>query len=129
MIPCIGRIFSFTSHKQNNFFIVPKLISKLRSSKKQIFIENKVSNWDTIVNNHNLCHLCVIERHGKTGEYAHGFIKNFNLKKGAVASSVGHDAHNVIVAGLNELDMKFAVNLIREYQGGVVIVKDEKLIS
>ena len=40
LLPCIGRIFSFTSHKQNNFFIVPKLISKLRSSKKQIFIEN-----------------------------------------------------------------------------------------
>ena len=81
------------------------------------------------MNKNNLCHLCVIDRHGKNGEYAHGFIKDFNLKEGAVASSVGHDAHNVIVAGLNELDMKFAVDLIREYQGGVVIVNNGKLIS
>ena len=71
----------------------------------------------------------MIERHGKNGEFAHGFIKNFNLKAGAIASSVGHDAHNIIVAGLNEQDMNFAVNLIKEYQGGIVIVNNGKLVS
>ena len=65
----------------------------------------------------------------KKWRFAHGFIKNFNLKNGAVASSVGHDAHNIIVAGLNEEDMKLAVELINEYQGGIVIVNNGKLIS
>jgi len=71
----------------------------------------------------------VIERHGKNGEYAHGFLKDFNLKQGAVASSVGHDAHNIIVAGLNEADMKIAVEVINDFQGGIVIVNNGKLIS
>ena len=70
-----------------------------------IKINQKPNSWDEVLSLHNLCHLCVIERHGKNGEFAHGFIKNFNLKEGAVASSVGHDAHNIIVAGLNEQDM------------------------
>ena len=51
------------------------------------------------------------------------------MKKGAVASSVGHDAHNIIVAGMNEQDMKFAVDFINYSQGGIVIVKNGKVKS
>ena len=97
--------------------------------KVNIPINNKIDSWNEVLKQHNLCHICVIERHGKNGEYAHGFIQNFNLKYGAIASSVGHDAHNVIVAGINENDMKFATDLIKEYQGGVVIVNNGTLIS
>jgi len=94
-----------------------------------ISVEHQINLWSEILSLYNLCHLCVIERYGKTGEYAHGFIKNFNLKAGAVASSIGHDAHNIIVAGINKEDMKFATELIKEYQGGVVIVNNGELIS
>ena len=94
-----------------------------------ITINNKIDTWNEVLKQHNLCHICVIERHGKNGEYAHGFIQDFNLKYGAIASSVGHDAHNVIVAGINENDMKLATDLIKEYQGGVVIVNNGTLIS
>ena len=94
-----------------------------------ITINTKIDSWNKVLKQHNLCHICVIERHGKNGEYAHGFIQNFNLKYGAIASSVGHDAHNVIVAGINENDMKFATDLIKKYQGGVVIVNNGRLIS
>ena len=97
--------------------------------RETVFIENQINSWSEILSLHDLCHICVIERHGKTGEYAHGFIKNFNLKEGAVASSVGHDAHNLIVAGMNKEDMKFAIDLIKEFKGGVVIVNNGKLIS
>ena len=97
--------------------------------RETVFIENKITSWSEILSLHDLCHICVIERHGKTGEYAHGFIKKFNLKEGAVASSVGHDAHNLIVAGMNKEDMKFAIDLIKEFKGGVVIVNNGKLIS
>ena len=94
-----------------------------------IEIKYKFNSWSEVLKLHNLCHLCVIERHGKNGEYAHGFLKNFNLSSGAVASSVGHDAHNIIVAGLNAEDMQFAVNRINETQGGIVIVDNQKLIA
>jgi adenine deaminase len=96
---------------------------------ERIFINSKINSWGDILNIHNLCHICVIERHNKNGEVSHGFIKNFNLKAGAIASSVGHDAHNLIVAGLNESDMKFATEVINDYQGGVVIVNKGKIIS
>lgn len=116
---------------KNNFNInvIKTQLPGIMTYQEVVKVENKISNWKDLNIKHNLCHLCVIERHGKNGEYAHGFLKDFNLKGGAVASSVGHDAHNVIVAGLNELDMKFAVDLIHKYQGGVVIVNNGKLIS
>ena len=97
--------------------------------KDQIQINEKHSDWSQILKSNNLCHLCVIERHNKKGDYAHGFLKDFNLSSGAVASSVGHDAHNIIVAGLNAEDMQFAVNRINETQGGIVIVDNQKLIA
>ena len=94
-----------------------------------IEINYRINNWLEVLKSNNLCHLCVIERHGKNGEYAHGFLKNFNLKNGAVASSVGHDAHNLIVAGLNVSDMHLAVDTIKNDQGGIVIVNEGKIIS
>ena len=97
--------------------------------KEQVQIKELVTDWSEVMKNHNLCHLCVIERHNISGDYAHGFLKDFNLKNGAVASSVGHDAHNIVVAGLNVEDMKFAVDRINETQGGIVIVQNKKLIA
>ena len=112
-----------------NINIIKTQLPGIMTFQDIIKVKNRLFNWSDIISEYNLCHLCVIERHGINGEFAHGFIKDFNLKEGAVASSVGHDAHNIIVAGLNELDMKFAVDLINEFQGGVVIVNNGKLIS
>ncbi len=99
------------------------------TTRETINVKEIITDWKTFLLDNNLCHLCVVERHGHNGEYAHGFLKNFNLKEGAVASSVGHDAHNVIVAGMNESDMKFALDKIRETQGGIVIVSNGTLIA
>tara|TARA_Y100000590_G_scaffold272013_1_gene305392 strand:+ start:673 stop:2481 length:1809 start_codon:yes stop_codon:yes gene_type:complete len=97
--------------------------------KEKIKIKNNFSNWSEILKIYNLCHISVIARHGINSKCSHGFIKNFNLNGGAVASSVGHDAHNIVVAGLNENDMKMAVELINKYQGGIVIIKNQKIIA
>ena len=123
--------FTPTIPRKNNFKInvIKTKLPGIVTIQELIEIHKKPNSWNEILSLHNLCHLCVIERHGKNGECGHGFIKNFNLTKGAVASSVGHDAHNIIVAGINEQDMKFAVDLINEYQGGMVIVNNGKLIS
>ncbi len=101
----------------------------IMTTRDTIKVTKTISDWKTFLLENGLCHLCVIERHGHNGEYAHGFLKNFNLKYGAVASSVGHDAHNVIVAGINENDMKFALDKINETQGGIVIVNNGSLVA
>jgi adenine deaminase len=70
-----------------------------------------------------------VERYGKTGSIGKGFIAGFNLKKGALASSVAHDNHNIIVMGTNLEDMALAVNRCAELQGGQVVVMDGEVKS
>ena len=77
----------------------------------------------------DLCFLTVIERHGKNGGVGYGLLKDFGLKSGAVASTVGHDAHNLVVAGTNEADMRVAVDALKKSQGGVCVVRDGKILA
>ena len=88
-----------------------------------------VESWQDHFAQHDLCFVTVIERHGKSGQVAHGFLKNFGLKTGAVASSVGHDAHNVILAGRSESDMELALATIKKLKGGVCIVRDGRVLA
>ena len=92
-------------------------------------IKHKIKNWSDLIKKHNLTHLTVIERHGKNNNISYGFIKDFNLKSGAVGSSVGHDAHNIIIAGTNAKDMKKVLYEIIKSQGCIVIVDKNKMIS
>jgi len=82
------------------------------------------NDWQTLFDRHGLCFVAVVERHGRSdGNVAHGLLSNFGLRNGAVASSVGHDSHNVIVAGTNEADMQAALKAIEAAQGGVCVVE------
>lgn len=63
----------------------------------------------------------VIERHGRNGNIGRGFVKGFGLKRGAIASSVGHDSHNITVIGATDEDMAVAVNRLIELRGGFVV--------
>jgi len=90
---------------------------------------SKGGTWSDLFAAHNLCFVSVIERHGKTGAVAHGLLKDFGLKSGAVGSSVGHDAHNIIIAGTNEADMQLALSTIKKLRGGVCVVRDGKIIA
>ncbi|RWC16410.1 MAG: adenine deaminase [Mesorhizobium sp.] len=88
------------------------------------------NDWQTHFDRHGLCFVTVVERHGKSvGNVAHGLLSNFALKRGAVASSVGHDSHNIIVAGVNEVDMQVALRALEEKQGGVCVVHDGKVTA
>jgi adenine deaminase len=66
--------------------------------------------------------LCVLERHGRAGTVGRGFVKGFGALAGALASSIGHDSHNLIVVGDNDGDMARAINRLIELQGGCVAV-------
>ncbi len=71
--------------------------------------------------------VAVIERHGKNGNHANGFVQGFGLKKGAIASTVGHDSHNICVVGVSEEDMALAANRLGEIKGGFVVVENGKV--
>ncbi|MGE5224149.1 MAG: adenine deaminase [Omnitrophica WOR_2 bacterium] len=81
-------------------------------------------SWEEHLRENDLCFLSVVERHKNTGRVGHALLQGFGLKSGAVASSVGHDAHNILVAGENEADMRLAVETIRTNRGGLVIVEN-----
>jgi adenine deaminase len=87
--------------------------------------------WDETLTSHGLTFVAVIERHGLSAgpNVAHGLLKDFGLRSGAVASSVGHDSHNLIVAGRNEADMRLAVETLIESQGGVCIVDGGEVVA
>jgi len=73
--------------------------------------------------------LAVIERHLASGNTGLGFVKGFGLKRGALASSVAHDSHNIIVVGTNDLDMMTAAVEIVKLQGGLVAAADGSVLE
>ncbi|MCB8823014.1 adenine deaminase [Microvirga rosea] len=68
--------------------------------------------------------VAVVARHGVNRNIGLGFVKGFGLKRGAIASSVGHDSHNICVVGASDADMAVAVNRLRDIEGGFVVVSD-----
>ena len=73
--------------------------------------------------------LAVVERHRNTGHRGLGFIRGAGLQRGAIAASVSHDSHNLIVIGTNDADMAFAANCIRETGGGSIAVCDGRILA
>lgn len=73
--------------------------------------------------------MVVVERHRATGNVGVGFVRGFKLKRGAIGSTVAHDAHNVIVAGTNDADIRFAIQELTRLQGGQVAVADGKVLA
>jgi adenine deaminase len=72
----------------------------------------------------DIAKVAVVERHGKNGNIARAFVTGFGLKRGAIASTVGHDSHNICVIGVSDGDMAVAVNRLRTLGGGFVVVAD-----
>ena len=76
---------------------------------------------DRIDLDYDVLKIAVIERHKNTHHIGLGFIRGYGLKRGAVATSISHDSHNIIVVGTNEEDMAFAVNRVVALNGGIVV--------
>ncbi len=73
--------------------------------------------------------LVVVERHHATGNIGTGLVRGFGLKRGALASSIAHDSHNIIAVGVTDSDIMTAINRIQNLQGGLVVVADEKVLA
>lgn len=73
--------------------------------------------------------LMVVERHGRNGKIGKTFLHGFKLQEGAIAESVAHDTHNIIVCGTNYEDMVTAVNRVIAMGGGLALIKDGKVVG
>lgn len=85
--------------------------------------------WQELLAQHRLCFVTVVERHGRSGAVAHGLLQDFGLVDGAVGSSVGHDAHNLLLGGSNEDDMQLALKTLRAMRGGVCVVRRGRVVA
>ncbi len=104
-------------------------------------ISGKTSTYDKVVElpvtdgsvvadgDKDILKACVFERHHRTGTVGKGFIKGFGIKDGALAQTVAHDAHNLLVVGSNDSDMILAGNTLIECGGGLVAVRDGKVLA
>ena len=94
----------------------------------QIITEDK-GYADCVDVDKDILKMAVVERHRNTGHIGIGYLQGYGLKEGAVATSVSHDSHNIICVGCNDEDMAFAVNRIADNEGGIVVVKDGKIVA
>ncbi|UCE63934.1 MAG: adenine deaminase [Nitrospirota bacterium] len=78
---------------------------------------------------HDLAKLAVVERHKATGNVGLGMVHGLGLRRGALASSVAHDSHNIVVAGTNDHDMLAAIKFVDHLQGGLVVVDDGVILA
>ena len=77
----------------------------------------------------DLIRIAVVERHGKNGNIATGFVRGFGLQNGAIASTVCHDHHNIACVGADYADMALASNRLAEIEGGFVVACDGKVLA
>lgn len=105
--------------------VIPhQLITKSVKSKINVVDGFAESNLDT-----DTLKICVIERHRAGGNIGKGFVKGFNLKSGAMASTVAHDSHNMIVIGTNDSDMYTAAVELIKSQGGKIVVNNGEVLA
>jgi len=105
--------------------IIPhSVVTEQGTAKIQRDIEG---NW--VRDDQDICKIAVVERHKGTGNVGIGLLENFGLKNGAIATSVAHDSHNIIVCGDNDKDMAIAVEKLIEMGGGIAVVKNGEVLD
>lgn len=77
----------------------------------------------------DLAKLAVIERHHGSGRIGLGFVQGLGLKRGALAGTIAHDSHNLIVAGIGDADMLLAARVVKEMGGGLALVADGRILG
>jgi adenine deaminase len=93
---------------------------------EEMKVENGFAVADTT---RDILKIVIVERHLASGNVGKGFIKGFGLKRGAIASSVAHDSHNIVVVGTNDQDMMTAIKEISIMRGGLVVVDGGQIIG
>ncbi len=86
-------------------------------------------NFAVAAPDRDLLKLVCVERHHATGNVGVGYVQGFGLRSGALASSIAHDAHNIVAVGASDEDILTAIRAVAETQGGLAIVRDGQLVD
>lgn len=102
----------------------------------QLITDEKIEKWvenegvaPGVDLDKDIIKVAVFERYRRSGHVGIGFVGGYGLKRGAVATSIAHDSHNLIVAGSNDEDIALAANRVRENNGGIAIALDGEIIG
>ena len=97
---------------------------------KKLIVSPRVEKGRVVADiKRDILKLAVVERHMASGNVGIGLVKGFGLKKGALASSVAHDSHNIVIIGTNDEDMMTAAIEVVRMKGGQVVVKEDEVIA
>jgi adenine deaminase len=134
----LQNTINIKSISDSNMFVIPANSTTTSSYLQvigvipgQIITEKRIipakidkKNGAVADNQRDLAKLAVIERHHRTGNIGLGFVQGLGLERGAIASSVAHDSHNIVVAGMNDNDMLIAVRYISSIGGGLAVAEN-----
>ncbi len=132
----------------HSFHVDPVNVSQLAMEKKgerirvidlnahELLTTERIAGWtcregcaDGVDPEEDIVKIVALERHKNTGHIGKGFLGRYGLKKGAVATSVGHDSHNLVIAGTNDEDIACAANRVIENEGGLAIALDGEIVA
>ena len=117
---------SLKSNKVNTIDILP---GGVLTAKGQAEVDLS-DDGDFVYNpNEDIVKVAVVERHQNTANVAVALLRGYGIKEGAIAVSIAHDSHNIIVVGVNDEDMAFAVEKLAEQEGGIVLVKNAQVVD
>ena len=119
--------FSIPAEKKNMRIIelvADQLITHERIEQPAVENDQAVSNPSK-----DVLKMAVVERHSASGNIGKGFVKGFGLKRGALASSVAHDSHNIIIVGTADEDMHVALKAVVDMGGGLAAASNQKILA
>jgi len=125
-------------YQPHDLFVAAKGARKIRVIKivpdqivtKEIIATPKIANGEIVADvGRDILKLVVVERHRATGNVGVGFVRGFKLQRGAIGSTVAHDAHNIVVAGTNDADILRVIEELERLQGGQVAVVNGKVTA
>ncbi|MBN2540858.1 MAG: adenine deaminase [Bacilli bacterium] len=119
--------FEYKYHLKSGFVNVIQLVKNNVTTRRHVEQVTLVDGDVILDENRDLLKLFVVERHHNTGNIGKALLSGYGLKHAAIALSVAHDSHNVIVVGDNEMDIRVALKAIKEINGGIVLVEQGKV--
>ncbi|WP_205689127.1 adenine deaminase [Bacillus sp. N1-1] len=115
-----------TDQEANVIKLIP---NQIVTKAKKLIVDRNANNGFVPCAKKDLMKLAVIERHHRTGNIGLGIVEGFQFQEGAIATTVGHDSHNLIMTGTNDEDMMKAAEVIQEMQGGLAVVRNQEVMA
>lgn len=120
VINCDGMSYANVIEINPKSIVTSHIVEKIANADDQQFTTN---------GKENLCKIAVIDRYHSEKEIGLGIVKGLNLKEGAIATTIAHDSHQLIVAGMNDEDMYLAVKTVEKMNGGIVVVANGEILA